>query len=123
ARAFAGPAASSFVPLLVPFEQFPQAVAWNSSTFQTGVIIGPALGGAIYLLGPAVAYGVCMVLLVAVAAVIAAVKRRSLGHPPEAGLTGLGRLTAGISYVRGKPVILGAISLDLFAVLLGGATA
>ena len=123
ARAFAGPAASSFVPLLVPLEQFPKAVAWNSSTFQTGVIIGPALGGAIYLLGPAVAYGVCMVLLLAVAAVIAAVKQRSRIHPPEADMTGLERLTAGISYVRSKPIILGAISLDLFAVLLGGATA
>ncbi len=123
ARAFAGPAASSFVPLLVPLEHVPKAVAWNSSTFQTGVIIGPALGGAIYLLGPSVAYGFCMVLLLAVAAVIAAVKQRSRAHPPEADMTGLVRLTAGISYVRSKPIILGAISLDLFAVLLGGATA
>jgi MFS family permease len=123
ARAFAGPAASAFVPLLVPLEQFPKAVAWNSSTFQTGVILGPALGGAIYLLGPAVAYGVCMILLMGVAMVIASVSSRSMSHPPEAHLSGLGRLTAGISYVRGTSIVLGAISLDLFAVLLGGATA
>ncbi|HWN57773.1 MAG TPA: MFS transporter, partial [Methylomirabilota bacterium] len=64
ARAFAGPAAQSFVPMLVPAEQFPQAVAFSSSTFSVAVIAGPALGGAIYILGPAVVYAVCLVLFV-----------------------------------------------------------
>ena len=56
-----GPASQSFVPLLVPQDQFPQAVAWSSSTSQVAVIAGPAIGGAIYILGPAVDYGVCMI--------------------------------------------------------------
>jgi MFS family permease len=122
-RAFSGPAASAFVPTLVPLEQFSKAVAWNSSAFQIAVICGPALGGAIYLFGPAVAYAACMILFLAVVTIIGAVARRGSNHPPETAMTSLQRLTAGISYVRSKPVILGAISLDLFAVLLGGATA
>ena len=60
-RAFAGPASQSLVPLLVPQDQFPQAVAWASSTSQVAVIAGPAIGGAIYILGPAVDYGVCLI--------------------------------------------------------------
>ncbi len=123
ARAFAGPAAQSFVPLLVPPDQFPQAVAWSSSTFSVAVIAGPALGGAIYILGPAVAYALCLSLFVSIAIVTMGIQSRSARYPAETDLTVLERLTAGIAYVRGKPLILGAFSLDLFAVLLGGATA
>lgn len=122
-RAFAGPAAQSFVPLLVPEEQFPQAVAWNSSTNRVAVIAGPAIGGALYLLGPAVDYGICFVLFMAVVIVISVIRRRSTVHPAEQGMSALERLTAGIAYMRTRPMIFGAISLDLFAVLLGGATA
>jgi MFS family permease len=123
ARAFAGPASQSFVPMLVPQDRFPQAVAWSSATSKIAVIVGPALGGAIYILGPAVAYGVCLILFIVVAMVTAAMRTASRRYPEEPGVTGLERLIAGIAYVRGNPVILGAISLDLFAVLLGGATA
>ena len=123
ARTFSGPAANSLVPLLVPPDQFPQAIAWNSSTFQIAVIAGPALGGLLYALSPTAAYGVCLVLFAAVAIVMATVQRRSPGHVAAAGMTALERLTAGIAYVSSRPMILGAISLDLFAVLLGGATA
>ncbi len=123
ARTFVGPAAQSLVPLLVPQEQFPQAVAWNSSTFQTAVIAGPALGGMIYALSPTAPYAIGMVLFAIVAAVMATITYRSPRHPEETGMTGLRRLTAGIAYVSSRPMILGAISLDLFAVLLGGATA
>ena len=122
ARAFAGPAAQSFVPLLVPADLFPQAVAWSSSTFSVAVIAGPALGGAIYILGPAVAYAVCMSLFVSVA-ILTMTIRKSVSYPAETDLTVLERITAGISYVRSKPIILGSFSLDLFAVLLGGASA
>ena len=66
ARAFAGPASQSFVPMLVPQDRFPQAVAWSSATSKIAVIVGPALGGAIYILGPAVAYGVCLILFIVV---------------------------------------------------------
>jgi MFS family permease len=123
ARAFAGPASQAFVPLLVPQDQFPQAVAWNSSTSQAAVIAGPAIGGAIYILGPAVDYGVCLVLFVTIAIVIAGIQSRSARYEVEADTTIFERVTAGIAYVMDKPLILGAFSLDLFAVLLGGATA
>jgi len=123
ARAFAGPAAQSFVPMLVPADEFPQAVAWSSSTFSVAVIAGPAIGGAIYILGPAVAYAVCLTLFVSIAIITMSIQSRSAGHPTETDLTVLKRLTAGIEYVWSRPMILGAFSLDLFAVLLGGATA
>jgi MFS family permease len=123
ARAFAGPAAQSFVPMLVPHDQFPQAVAWNSSTSQVAVIAGPAIGGAIYILGPAVDYGLCTVLFVTIAIVMMSIRSRSAHYEAEADTTAFERLTAGIAYVWRKPLILGAFSLDLFAVLLGGATA
>jgi len=123
ARAFAGPAAQSFVPMLVPLDLFPQAVAWSSSAFSVAVIAGPALGGAIYILGPAVAYAVCLALFVSIAIVTMGIQSRSARRPAETDLTAIERLTAGISYVRSKPLLLGSFSLDLFAVLLGGATA
>ncbi len=123
ARTFVSPAAQSFVPQLVPHDQFPQAIAWNSSIFQIAVIAGPALGGAIYILGPALAYAICLVMFLIVTALTAAIRTVSITHPPETGLTGLQRLTAGVAYVSAHPMILGSITLDLFAVLLGGATA
>jgi MFS family permease len=123
ARAFAGPASQSFVPLLVPPDQFPQAVAWNSSTSQIAVIAGPAIGGAIYILGPAVDYGVCLLLFLTIAIVILSIESRSARYEVEADTTIFERITAGVAYVWRKPLILGAFSLDLFAVLLGGATA
>ncbi len=123
ARTFLGPAANSLVPLLVPQDQFPQAVAWNSSIFQTAVIAGPALGGLLYALSPTAAYSLCLLLFIAVAIVMATLPPHKPEHAAAAGMAALERLTAGIAYVRSKPMILGAISLDLFAVLLGGATA
>ncbi len=123
ARAFVGPAAQSFVPMLVAAEQFPQAVAWDSAIFQTAVIAGPALGGAIYVLGASVAYSVCLVLFVTVVLVTSLMRIRSTTHSKELAMSGYARLTAGVSYVRSSRILLGAISLDLFAVLLGGATA
>ncbi len=123
ARAFAGPAAQSFVPMLVPHDQFPQAVAWNSSTSQVAVIAGPAVGGAIYILGPAVDYGICAILFVIIAIVMMSIRSSSARYEAEADTTVFERITAGIAYVWRKPLILGAFSLDLFAVLLGGATA
>ena len=123
ARAFAGPASQSFVPLLVPQDQFPQAVAFASSTSQVAVIAGPAVGGAIYILGPAVDYGVCMILFVTIAIVMMGIRSRSARYEAQPDTTVFERITAGIAYVWRKPLILGALSLDLFAVLLGGATA
>ncbi len=122
-RAFAGPALRSFVPLLVSKEQLPRAIAISSSSFQVAVIAGPALGGFIYIGGPLAAYGACLACFLAVTAAFAFVRTRHRQQPADPTLTAFGRVTAGIAYIRQKPVILGAISLDLFAVLFGGATA
>ncbi len=123
ARAFTAPASQALLPRLVPEESFPRAVALTSSIRQTAVIVGPALGGAIYVFGPAVAYGTCVVLFIAVAVLIATLRTQNVpvAHHSDSGA--LRRVMAGIAYIRHKPVVLGAISLDLFAVLLGGATA
>jgi len=123
ARAFGQPAGQSFLPALVADEQFPEAVAWTSSARQAAVIVGPALGGAIYLLGASVAYVVCLVAFLTVTLAIAAVHSNSGFVPSTHEGSTFQRLTAGIIYTRQQPIILGAISLDLFAVLLGGATA
>lgn len=123
ARAFAAPASQSLLPNLVAENRFPRAVALTSSTRQTAVIVGPAMGGAIYLLGPAIAYGACLIFFAAVAVLIATLRTRTIAKPRAADETPIAHVLAGIAYIRRKPIILGAISLDLFAVLLGGATA
>jgi MFS family permease len=122
-RAFAGPALRSFVPLLVSKEQLPRAIAISSSSFQVAVIAGPALGGFIYIGGPLAAYAACLACFLAVTAAFTFVHTRHKQQPADPALTAFGRVTAGIAYIRQKPIILGAISLDLFAVLFGGATA
>ncbi|MGA7964904.1 MAG: MFS transporter [Gammaproteobacteria bacterium] len=123
ARAFAGPALSAFIPLLVSEEELGPAIALNSTVFQVSVIAGPALGGALYILGSPIAYGASAVLfLVAVAATLTI--RRYRRQKQDASRSGaFTRFVAGIAYVGNNPVLLGAISLDLFAVLFGGATA
>jgi MFS family permease len=122
ARAFLAPASQSMVPLLVGPALFPRAVALSSSSWQVAVIAGPALGGLLYAFGPATVFGTAAVLLVAAMLAVTrlkvALQVKAAGRPP--GLTGL---FDGVRYVWSRPDILGAISLDLFAVLLGGATA
>ena len=122
-RAFSAPASQSLLPRLVEEERFPSAVALTSSTRQTAAIAGPALGGFIYVLGPAVAYAVCLGLFASVTVLIATLRTQAAPVPTDPGATTFGRVTAGVAYIRRKPIILGAISLDLFAVLLGGAAA
>jgi MFS family permease len=123
ARAFAGPGMQSLIPQLVGEARLPKAIAWNSSTFQIAVIGGPALGGAVYLLGPAVAYALCALLFTTAAVAVLTIRRTLPSRADNSRLGAFARFTAGIVYVRTRPIILGAISLDLFAVLLGGATA
>ena len=122
ARAFSGPAVQSFVPFLVPRERFAPAVAWSSSANQTATVLGPAAGGAVYLLGAPAAFAACLVLSAFVAAATLAIRTRTAGRR-EPGSTALARALAGLRYLRLQPVVLGAITLDLFAVLLGGVTA
>jgi len=123
ARAFGQPAAQSFLPQLVKGSAFMKAIAWTSSARQTAVILGPALGGFIYIWGPAPAYAVCLLLLVATSLARGALQTDSQTRPHDPALSAFRRVTAGIGFIRSKPILLGAISLDLFAVLLGGATA
>lgn len=121
ARAFANPAGQALLPNLVPIAQFKNAVAWNASSWQTATIIGPALGGILYAVGEAVVFG-SAVLAFAVTALLVSV----IGHRGAAGgreKASWASLLAGIMFIRSRPPVLGAISLDLFAVLLGGATA
>ncbi len=122
ARAFSGPAVQSFTPFLVPREQFANAVGWSSSANQTATVLGPALGGGIYLFGPGVVFAACLAMSLAVAASMIAIRTRVVAAA-AAGTTALSRAVSGIAYLRRQPVVLGAISLDLFAVLLGGITA
>ena len=122
-RAFNGPASQAFVPLLVPAEQFPRAVAWNSSIFQAATIVGPVVGGLLYgwTASPLLVYGCAAVEYVAALLMLAAIRvGQAQGRPPAASS---GMALEGLRYIRRNRLILGAISLDLFAVLLGGAVA
>jgi len=122
-RALGWPARQSFLPLLVPQGLFTQAISWNSAAFQTATILGPALGGGLYLLGPAVVYGVCAVTMFAMAVATLAIRTSGRARAGAAGPPGFRRLIAGIEYVWSNPLLLGGMALDFFAVLLGGATA
>jgi MFS family permease len=123
ARVFTNPAANSFLPLLVPQEQFPEAVAWVSSSRMTASILGPALGGALYAVGAGAVFVVCLAIFASGGFAVAMIHTVSAQEPPPSDISSFTRLTAGIRYIKTRPLILGAISLDLFAVLLGGATA
>jgi MFS family permease len=121
ARAFSMPAGQALLPNLVPPELFPRAVAVNSSTWQVSTIAGPAIGGLVYLLGPHVVYASVATLLAA-----AIVLMIGLRAPPPAATTepdSWHTLLEGLRFVWQRKIILGAVSLDLFAVLFGGATA
>lgn len=123
ARGFSGPSGQSLLPFLVPPEILPRAIAWSSSAFQVAIIGGPALGGLLYAVGPHAAYAFCCFafLCASLGATLLGGRRRPAAR--KALGTQLSRVAEGIGFVRSRPVILGAISLDLFAVLLGGATA
>ena len=120
-RAFANPASQSFVPFLVPREQVSRAVAWSSSVNQVAFIVGPALGGVIYVDGPVAVYSICLVAFIGAAIATSLIRTHVKIPPSEPDVTTLRRLVAGVHFVRARPIVLGVISLDLFAVLLGGA--
>ncbi len=121
ARAFFAPASSSLVANLVPPEDFANAIAWNSSAWQTATIVGPVAGGLLYGVSPEAAYATAAVMMTG-----AALLAFSIPKPPQRTETerpSLDSLFAGFRYIWREKIVLGAISLDLFAVLLGGATA
>jgi MFS family permease len=124
ARAFSDPADQALLPLLVSPDLLPRAIAWASSAWQLAVIAGPALGGLAFWVGPGFACGVCAgVFLLALLAVLALSGRRSPLPARMSLADSLSRIGDGLVFARSHPIVLGAISLDLFAVLLGGATA
>ena len=121
ARAFFGPASASLVANLVPAEDFANAVAWNSSAWQTATIVGPVAGGLLYGLSAELAYGVATALMLASAILVFSIPKPA--QRSETEKPSVETLFAGFRYIWGEKVVLGAISLDLFAVLLSGAVA
>jgi MFS family permease len=122
-RSFNGPAGQSLVPQLVAEKHFPNAVAWGATVFQAGTILGPALGGIIYGFsrGPAAVYASSMIASLAAILFIARVKARRPARVHKD--VSISTLLAGFNYIWREKLVLGSISLDLFAVLLGGAVA
>lgn len=121
ARAFNGPATSALIANTVPMEDFPNAVAWNSSTWQSATIVGPVAGGLLYGISPVVAYSIAAILLVLAAITALLIPRPDNRRKREA--LNFESILAGFKYIYREKVVFGAISLDLFAVLLGGAVA
>ncbi len=121
ARAFYNPAQQSLLPNLVPPEVLGNAIALSSAGWQLATICGPVAGGLLYDLRPELAYGTAIVLLAVAAILILTVPRRGPRLTPQRATWET--VVAGFRYVWHEKIVLGAISLDLFAVLLGGATA
>jgi MFS family permease len=122
-RSFNGTASRSILPQLVPEEHFANAVAWNATTFQAATILGPSLGGILYALlrGPSAVYAGAM--LTAVGALLSMFRIKTRPQTRRREPTSLKTVLAGLHFIWRERLVLGAISLDLFAVLLGGAVA
>jgi MFS family permease len=121
ARAFWGPAAQSLAPNLVPPEALSNAITTNASAWQFASIMGPAAGGLLYGVAPGIAFGTAAVLLMAAAIAVLMIPRPARRESHQA--TSLDTMLAGFRYIFANKVVLGAISLDMFAVLMGGAVA
>jgi MFS family permease len=123
ARAFLGPANQSILPTLVPAEHFGNAVAWGSSFWQIAMVLGPTLGGVLYAAfgGPSGVYALAGACSLGACVIVTMMKAK--GSPTGRKPVTWDSVLAGVRYVRSNPIVFGAISLDLFAVLLGGATA
>jgi MFS family permease len=123
-RAFSGPALQSLLPQVVPREQLAQAIAANSMLMRSASIGGPLLGGVLYALGGGeLTYALCFVCFAAGTLLLMRVTTVHAGPAGPALGTMWERFGAGIRFIRSRPIILGTISLDLFAVLLGGVVA
>jgi MFS family permease len=120
-RAFELPTQQTLLPAVVSRSLFPRAVAASASTTQLATIAGPAVGGFLYAFGPPVPYTTCGLLYLAsvVLLTFVAIEPATRARSP----VNLRAFFAGVSYIRHNPIVLGVISLDLFAVLLGGTTA
>jgi MFS family permease len=121
ARAFEMPTLHTIVPGIVPQPLLPRAIAASATAQQTAIICGPALGGFLYVLGPATVYLLCTAIFIVACNLISLVQGQHRAE--ERKRVSLETLFAGFSYIRNNRILLGAVSLDLFAVLLGGVTA
>jgi MFS family permease len=133
ARAFSGPATAALIPHLVPEKHFVNAITWGGATFQFATVVGPALGGVLYTLpliwflhgtslqGPGVVY--CFTLCMLISALVLVTSLHVRPGRMEHRALSLKVVLAGFQYMRRSQLLLGASSLDLFAVLLGGAVA
>jgi MFS family permease len=121
ARSFQMPAQQALAPMLVPTAMLPRAMAFNSAGLQAAIVGGPALGGLIFVAGTAAVYATCAFLFAIGCVLISTVRYEHQAPPREAA--SLRSLLAGVEFVWQRKALLGAVSLDLFAVLLGGATA
>lgn len=121
ARAFSQPASQAITPNLVPASAFPNAIALNSSSGHIARIAGPAAGGALYLIGPNVVYTSVAITLCLSVFLMSRVKLPKIIRAKEPA--SWHTVFEGLRFVKSRPMILGAISLDLFAVLFGGAVA
>jgi len=122
-RSFEMPTTQALLPGLVPLPMLPRAVAMSASAFQVATIAAPALAGFIYALGPGVVYGIATSLFgIAVALILGAWPVREQART-AAGSSGWQNFLDGLRFIRRERAVLGAISLDMMAVLLGGATA
>lgn len=120
-NAFMPPAASAILPMLVPREDLPQAIAWSSLAFQSSLVMGPAVGGLLYGLGVAVPYATAFVLLVVASLLLVFLKAPK--QEPVADARTVRMIAEGLRFVWSNKIVLGAISLDLVVVLLAGAVA
>jgi MFS family permease len=122
-RAFNGPASQAFLPLMVEEAHFPNAVAWSSSIFQAATILGPSAGGVIYAWtgSPVPVYSCAALFYLAALISMSAIHIRVIARPRT--LASAGTLLSGLRFIWHHKLILAVISLDLFAVLLGGAVA
>ena len=120
-RAFAGPSLSALAPTLVPRDILPSAIALNSISFQSGAIAGPPLGAYLYAVSDFTAYATASVIFATAITLLFAIT--AVPRPVPAKVSPWRSLVEGLGYVRNNRIVLGAISLDLFAVMLGGATA
>ena len=122
-RGFSAPSFFAFVSQLVPKENLPNAITWNTTTWQTGAVSGPAIGGLLYgIIGPTNTYVTILIFWIIAIALLIPIKKKPKPEQLESQSL-IEQLTAGLKFVFEKKIILGAITLDLFAVLFGGAVA
>jgi len=121
AQAFERPTMAALLPGIVPAPVLQQAIATSTSFMQTAMVLGPSLGGLLYGVAPVAPFAVATMLFLTASACVIAIERPAPVERREP--VSLKSVFAGVAFIRSRPVILGTISLDLFAVLLGGATA